>query len=373
MAGQTKAKSAAPKPGNFLEKMRALFAPQKGSGEKGQSKGDQNLGEIWQQFKQRLSGKSASGESHEIVGIISRFDGVGLVHVMMRASGPPVLKLCLFKTLTMGRTADWAIASMVRENQLEKAHFVTLLEPEEYSILPAEAPDVAKEELNSAVRWKIKDQLDFSATEAVVETFDLPSNQPDATSGRLYAVATRQSDVLTRIAPFHQHKFELKTIDIHELALLNLTMRCEDSADGMGILFLRAKDGLVMAVRDGTMYMARQLEVGLERLLESLDGRAQVDPKELADSPVLDNIALEVQRTLDYYESHFMQPPASSLHLAPLEISFPGLTDALADKLGMRVKRFPVTEIFEYAQEFETTDVGRCLPALGAVLRPEAE
>ena len=49
----------------------------------------------------------------------------------------------------------------------------------------------------------------------------------------------------------------------------------------------------------------------------------------------MDAIVLEVQRSLDYYESHFGQPPINSLVIAPLQQNVPGLVDYFASNLGV--------------------------------------
>src|SRR5688500_18366249 len=48
----------------------------------------------------------------------------------------------------------------------QRAETATLLAPGEYQIVSVEAPDVPAEEMKVAVRWKLKDVIDFPVEEA---------------------------------------------------------------------------------------------------------------------------------------------------------------------------------------------------------------
>ncbi|MEO5378829.1 MAG: hypothetical protein H7832_13760 [Magnetococcus sp. DMHC-6] len=313
--------------------------------------------------------KSKMGETEGVAGLISRPEGVGVIHLVPREGAVPLLRCCFFQALSKHQSHSWAAAEMAREFGLQKVPFVGALESNKYVILPAEAPDVPPEELSAAMRWRIKDHLDYSITEAVVEAFELPASRSGTESGRVYVAAAHEALVREYVEVFHAAKISLHSIDIFELALRNITAKLDDDAEGVGVLSLRARDGMVMVTRNKTMYLARKIDLGLERLLETLStGRLKVEAKELANSAIVDAIALEIQRTLDYYEGHFMQNPVASLHVTPLEIPIPGLADVLSDKLGMRIKELALNSVLEFSEEFDLIAVARCLPVIGAAM-----
>ncbi|MBF0625268.1 MAG: hypothetical protein HQL82_10745 [Magnetococcales bacterium] len=306
------------------------------------------------------------------VGLTVRADGIGLVHVVRRTGARPLVKVCRFIPNTGGGDGGaelFALIQTLKSLELLKGAFVGLLFPGQYQIFPAEAPQVPREELATAMRWRIKDRLDFPVADAVVDVFDLPGSRGGGEM--IYVVATQTGHVRGCARLFHDAGLTLAAIDILELALRNLTVLTRDDADGLGLLFMDRRDGLVLVTKGGVLYLARPIEQGVEQLLESLDGRAMVDAQEMVRSPVLDTLSLEVQRTMDYFESHFGQPPVSCIHVAPTPVPFPGLQGALAEKLGMRIKNLPVTDILEWEDEVDAMDLARCLPALGAALREE--
>ncbi|MBF0188338.1 MAG: hypothetical protein HQL50_10490 [Magnetococcales bacterium] len=244
---------------------------------------------------------------------------------------------------------------------------------DKYELFPAEAPNVPESELSTAMRWRIKDRLEYSPQEAVVEVFGLPGESMGAgdegDGKKVYVVACRENEIKSIASTFHRQRLNLQAIDIVEMSLRNLAVLHEDDLEGIAMLLVERTSGMVLVTRQGTLYLARHFEIGLDKMLEDLGGSADVDREVLMNCRAIDTIALDVQRTLDYYESHFRQPPVSSLHIFPMEVMIPGIKSVISDKLGIRVKDYPVHELLEFSSEFDPLDLSRCLTSIGTALR----
>ena len=122
--------------------------------------------------------------------------------------------------------------------------------------------------------------------------------------------------------------------------------------------------------RQGTLYLARRLELGLEALggeVECVDGEPQGRTRDW-----LDALLVQVQRSLDFYENNFAQPPIGDLVLAPLARPVPGMAAYLAAQLGLRVRELDLNELIDTPEPLDATMQARCFAALGAALRSEA-
>ncbi|MBF0190803.1 MAG: hypothetical protein HQL99_06580 [Magnetococcales bacterium] len=312
-------------------------------------------------LRERLGKKKAEG----LAALYATGDGVGLVHLASGAEGRMRVLVCAFQPLVKGQSPGRVAQGMVKAHKLEKARFVGVLDRGSYVLIPAEAPDLPREEWAAAMKWRIKDQLSFPVTQAVLEVFDMPGNAPDAESGRIYVAAARDGEVRRHVALFQEAGVNLIALDIPELALLNLTIGLVDEREGMGLLHLERKSGLVMMVKAGWFYLARRIENGLDTLMDSLEP----DGSGVSDAPFLDRIALETQRTMDYFESHYSQAAASTLYVVPLSTPVEGFRQALAERLGMRIKYLPLEEILEVPATVAQADLVRALPAIGAAMR----
>ena len=111
---------------------------------------------------------------------------------------------------------------------------------------------------------------------------------------------------------------ELDVIDIPELALRNIAASLPDDAGGQAMLYFGASRGLITLTRDSTLYLARSMEFGWQQL---------------GDSPELvERLALELQRSMDYYDRHFQQAPITRLTLCPSARNPSQLADQLAQQ-----------------------------------------
>ena len=86
---------------------------------------------------------------------------------------------------------------------------------------------------------------------------------------------------------------------------------------------------------------------------------------------LFDRIALEVQRSLDYYDSHFRQAPISTLALVPMLREVPGFVDYLKANLSANIITMDLTKLMECEVEVRPELQAACLTVLGAALRQE--
>lgn len=310
--------------------------------------------------------------------------GLALARVR-REDGAPQLDLCLHRPLLRPDEAAPALAEMVREHQLRNQPTVLVLEPGEFNLLLVDAPEVDPTELKAAVRWRIRDMLDFHVDDAVVDVFDLPPQRGRARM--MYVVAARTALVQRRIALAESAGLRLEAIDIPELAQRNVAALLPEDAEGVALLSLGPDTGVITLTERGTLCLARTLETGLGDLQgdaaavdipavavggPGLD--AVLQGEDLSGGPpALDAMVLEVQRSLDYYESHFSRPPVGHLLLSGQGEMPPAMVDALAPRLGARVRELRLAGVLPGADAHSPALLGLCLPAIGAALRAESK
>jgi MSHA biogenesis protein MshI len=131
---------------------------------------------------------------------------------------------------------------------------------------------------------------------------------------------------------------------------------------------------LLTLTRQQVLYLSRDLEFGYRQLLETETKDVEQGGLSLDEGPserdrLIDNIALEVQRSLDYYESHFSQPPIQSLVVAPLPQPVSGLINTLAEQLGMQVRELDLNAAFDAEPPMNREQQAQCFTAIGAALR----
>lgn len=170
----------------------------------------------------------------------------------------------------------------------------------------------------------------------------------------------------------------------------NIAALLPEDEGGVAMLYLGQDSGLLTLTRQKNLFLARKLETGTRQLLDYLSqGEAEqeyvLDPEEDAaegsDALVdempqslryaLDSIVLEIQRSLDYYESHFSLPPVSGLVLVPMAQPIPGMMEYIAGRLGVPMHTLDLNAFLESEQTLSDELQSQCLLSIGAALRQE--
>jgi MSHA biogenesis protein MshI len=295
-----------------------------------------------------------------LTGIDLRSDGVGVVRVVRQISRPPRVTLCDFRAWDNMVPQEKLLARLSSDYDLKHARVTTLLNPDEYSLLLTEAPDVPSDELKSAVRWRIKDLIDFHINDATLDVFDVSSTNMPGKSRTMYVVAARNEAIQRRVDLCDSADINLNIIDIPEMAQRNLVSTLPDDNRGVVALSFGADRGLITITQHGEIFLSRSLEVGLSNLQEGFDLTGYFD-----------SIVLEIQRSLDYFDSHFRQSPVAQLVVLPMSVEVPGLIEYLNGNLNVTASAMVLDQLVECDPTVGGVLQTQCLTALGAALRLE--
>lgn len=214
-----------------------------------------------------------------------------------------------------------ALERLSREFKLARYHCSTLLRAGEYDLLMVEAPNVPRGELKSALRWKVKDMVDYKIEDATLDVLDIPPGEQTGGDGpghHVLAVLARNEVISARVRQFEQARIPLSAIDIQETAQRNIATLYEENGQGVLLLYFGRDWGLLTISHGGELYLARRLDMGVEQLIahESKGGGLRIAQEGEGDEP-LERVALEIQRTLDHFERQFGHVAVGKLLLAP--------------------------------------------------------
>jgi MSHA biogenesis protein MshI len=255
---------------------------------------------------------------------------------------------------------------LAKELGFEHYQCSTLLSPGEYQLLLVEAPNVPRAELKTAIRWRIKDLLDYHVDDATVDVLEVPRNPAGGERGHsMYAVAARNNLIKACIGRFDAAHIPLSVIDIEETAQRNIAALFERDDLGLAMLHLGEDQGLLTINFRQELVLARRIEAGIRPLL------AQEGP---AREEHLQRILLELQRTFDHFDRQFAYVPVAKLMLAP-DPGDSGLLEYLAANLDMPVERARLSGAISFGAraELEPEEEWRLFHLIGASLRHEAK
>ena len=144
------------------------------------------------------------------------------------------------------------------------------------------------------------------------------------------------------------------------MCLRNVAALLPQDEHGVALIALGADFAQLTLTCRGVLYLARRIDLG--RRGEGSSAATAID---------VGSLALELQRSLDYYESHFDRPAITEVVIVSGDARAEQLLGSLGAATGHSVKPLEVQDLFDVADGVEPDTRWPGLLALGAALRSE--
>ena len=307
-------------------------------------------------------------------------EGIAYAHIIRNVGQPPTLQSVHYSVIENKADTAELLKHVIQQNNLNEGPIVTTLLIAGSNLVMLEKPEVTKDELRQAVRWKIKESVSFDINNAIVDVFEIPGQKERGRTPLVYVTAADKDFLKQRIQILEEQNLEVESIDIAELVMRNVAALLPEDQHGVALLKLDANQGLMTLTQNSSLYLARNIEVGYNSLATTTNSILGEMPEEESGlaleegiSPEqqrsLDAIVLEVQRSLDYYESHFAKPAINSLVIAPLPYEIPGMIKYLAGALGLQVRLLDLNAVLDMQVSMSAEQQSHCFFAIGAALK----
>lgn len=293
--------------------------------------------------------------------VVRHGDRIDLAHVIRPLGRHPEITLC--DSFRIEKDEADALTRLAQSRGLKRYRCVDVLGEDQYRMLQVDAPGVPPEERVQALRWRLKDAVEFPVDGAAIAVADIPVEGGRQAS--VFAVVSPSAVVGERMALFHEAKIPLEAIDIPEMAVRNIAALFEEANRGLAFLALAHGDGILTITFRGELYLSRRIEVSSAALADADSERRR---------QMLERLALELQRTLDNFDRQYGFISVSRLMVAS-EFDCAGIVAALAENLYLPVQSADLAAVAEFSGLPELRSAERqaqSLLAIGAALREGA-
>lgn len=315
--------------------------------------------------------------------VVLSSEGIAHACISRTIGQPPTLNSFHFAAIDNPAETSRTFKQFTQQNSLQDIPLFTCLHATDANLVMLEKPEVADNELRQAMRWRVKDSLPFDIEDAIVDVFEIPGQKERGRLPLVYVTAAKKELLKQKLSLFQEQELEVECIDIAELAMRNIAALLPEDQQGVALLKLDASSGLMTLTQDSALYLARNVDVGYTSLSaspsNSLLGEAENEGGLALEQGLsqdqqrsLDAIVLEVQRSLDYYESHFAKPAINSLVIAPLPYEIPGMINQLASALGLQVRLMDLNAVLDTPTPIGISDQANCFFAIGTALRDDS-
>lgn len=250
----------------------------------------------WRQYlKQRFQ----SSPRFAALGIEFSNDALHLC-VLKEVSGQPLW----VRQHSLSRSKNWPqlLADYVSEQQLTNTPTHISLAISQYQLLQVDKPQVEASEVHQALKWSIK-ELVQNSEQMVLDYIDLPTQVAGA--DKVQVVAMPEAEITALVKGIHYANLQLHSIGVEELVTANLLPDNDDAA--LTLLQENGQEVCLNIVKNHQLYFARRLK-GYENLASFSDAELKLG--------LVDTLSVEVQRSMDYFESQLRQAPVKRILMA---------------------------------------------------------
>lgn len=319
--------------------------------------------------------------SQGVNAVVLSEEGIAHATIIHNAGQPPGLQSLHYSAIDNKAETTYLLKQFIQQNKLQDFFVVTTLLTADSNLVMLEKPEVADNELRQAVRWRIKDSLSFDINNAIVDVFEIPGQKERGRAPLVYVTAVEKNFLKQRIQILEEQNLNVESVDIAELVMRNIAALLPEDQQGIALLKFDATKGLMTLTQDSSLYLARNIDVGYAALSATTTNPILGENPDEADGLILeeglspdqqrslDAVVLEVQRSLDYYESHFAKHAINSLVIAPLPYKIPGVIDYLASALGLQVRLLDLNAVLDTQMPISEENQAHCFFAIGAALR----
>lgn len=237
------------------------------------------------------------------------------------------------------------------------------MHPNNYQLLLVETPDVPEEEIKSAIKWRVKDLIDFPLEEAVIDSFPLAEDAYRGQMKMMYVAVAYKETAERLVSITHKAGLRIGSIDIRELIVRNLLIKpgtlAEPPQESIALITLRKANSLVSLVGNNQLYLSRRVQLPVDHL----EGNAY-DTERL-----LDDLVVEIHRSIDYYENQLGKGMIHKLVFAPTLMPLVNTKKYLAEQVNSKITTLDLEESLEFSEPFDVPLQAQCLGAIGAAMR----
>jgi len=263
-------------------------------------------------FFTKINQLFSKNSSRQCIGIAFQQQGVSLCSIPQQKLNDPVDENSAAQVLFQQEkthSASFSKAIHTLHNNYELKGSASLVLNEALSqVVQVDKPNVPDSEINSALKWQIKDLVSISPDNMVLDYYDAPTLSGG--KEKINVVCAPLDELKKLVTATEQGLVKVSTITTQEFAFANLLPPQNDAC----LLVCQQPNEEVVLI------IVKQKQIFFQRRLRGFAQIASKTADELSSS-IIDDISLEIQRSTDYFERQLKQAPIKGIKvLLPIEL-----------------------------------------------------
>jgi len=253
---------------------------------------------------------------------------------------------------------DWQqqkpfLEKKIAQFELNATPTTVIIPQNDYQIFLIEQSNVARNEKREAIRWRIAEYIDFPVEEAIVDYIEVPQKNKESNGALTYVIVTRKGIVDEYAGNIKSLGLNLASIDICQSALCEIAFQLDDADVGQALLHIEEHKSHIILFKNRTLYMMRDFDLGYQHIKESTE---------------IQDLALEIQRSIDYCSSNLKNAGISRIVLTPMPERKSEILSNLSNILGLPVRMINYSEFIHETDKLTINQSNSSAFAIGAAI-----
>lgn len=299
--------------------------------------------------------------STDRIGVVVGQQGLVAARITFPAGAARRPKLVGMAYYPSGAETDWddGMRKLARDLSAQQLQTVVIPSAQLVSLLQLSAPPTPPSERVGALKFRAREVSQIPVEDMLLDYLDVPGTRARGSEPPTYcAIASRTRMTRLRDAVLGAG-MQIEAIDVADMALCHLLGHAAGESETLAALMLGDQGVRFVIMHQHHLSLFRSSTLNAEHFRDGL-----------ADH--VEQLLLEVQRTIDFYESHYTTPPPKRLLVMPDWPFNQALVDALEPSLRVRPERFVLSEVIAASELADGPAPDLALLAIGGALRPAA-
>jgi len=255
-------------------------------------------------FLTKLSQLFSKNSSNQRLGIAFQHQGVSLCSIPQQKSDATIDENTATKVIfenEKANSANFPSAIQALHNKCElEGNACLVLNEAQSQVVQIDKPSLPDNEMNSALKWQIKDLVSISPNNMVVDYYDAPLLAGG--KEKINVVCAPLDELKKLVETTEQGAVKISEITTQEFAFANLLAPHDDA----NLLVCQQPNEEVVLI------IVKQKKIFFQRRLRGFAQIGSKSAEELSFS-IIDDIGLEIQRSTDYFERQLKQAPIKAI------------------------------------------------------------
>lgn len=196
------------------------------------------------------------------------------------------------------------LEQIIETQKLEGTSCVLIIPPDKVESVQIEMSELPSVDVQASLPWKLKELVSIPPQDMICDYIEMDI-QPLGQPPKAQIMVTSRTYVEGIIAPFHNAKVNIAGITTEQFVLA----RMQSVEDAAQLVFVQHKEmaGILLILKNQKICFARKIR-GTDTVINMM-------PDQVREHGA-DTIAIEIQRSIDYYESQLKQPPIKDVLIA---------------------------------------------------------